>query len=709
LEMLAALVTVDQINSTNPHDVVRCMFPLGTIQSADAVQELSTLKLMTTPVVLSKTNQLLITDTAAKLKSVKAVLDAFATPATTPGMEVKNFPLQHADAEDVLAVARPHLGLATGEMIGIDVSISIGSQGKNLFVTGASDKLKLIEDFITVIDKPQKGDHPAEGLSELRSHLVEGGNVETVYNVLQTMLAGKSVRLSMDKSAGSVVALASPEVQREIEQTVHQLQVSAAEFEVIPLKIVDPYFAISLLEQMLPTPSALDPKSALMDSPKIDADPGNRRLFVRGKRHQIEQVKKIISGLDVASGFGDRIATNDPLRILPYRGKQADLLIETAAKFWRADNPIVLYPPMADEETENTERIVGEDDSLAKPTANELPAEEAETARVLTPLAKTNAPAIRCQRTQRGLLLQSDDTEALNLFEEFLRTIAGPVAAKPTPPIVFYLKHTKVDDALRMLRELIDGGEAANDQVAGTLVKSYVPATFPGSLPSTIVTSQDGTTTMMAGAITVVADARLNRLIAQGTTEDIQRIEGYLKIIDKDNSITSIVTYGESHVLELENTKASDVAAAIKEAFSSRIAGSGASGANSAANPQSIPQQLAAEAAAKEGGDPKKVIVMQPPRNLEPKMTIALHEPSNSLIVTAPDQLFDEVERLVRTIDARGAEAVEVISPVNGELVGSVLQQVLFGEVASSAAKSSSKNRSSSSSTSSSSRSKSDR
>ena len=83
---------------------------------------------------------------------------------------------------------------------------------------------------------------------------------------------------------------------------------------------------------------------------------------------------------------------------------------------------------------------------------------------------------------------------------------------------------------------------------------------------------------MTSGSITVVADSRLNRLIAQGTASDIERIEEYLKIVDKDNSITSVETYGTSHVIELMHTKASEVAAAIRDAYAGRIAASPARG-----------------------------------------------------------------------------------------------------------------------------------
>ncbi len=65
-------------------------------------------------------------------------------------------------------------------------------------------------------------------------------------------------------------------------------------------------------------------------------------------------------------------------------------------------------------------------------------------------------------------------------------------------------------------------------------------------------------------------------------------------------------------------------------------------------------------------------------------MTIAVHEPSNSLVVTAPEHMFLEVEALARSIDARGEQTVKVISPMNGLLYESMLQQVLLGEQATS-------------------------
>ena len=688
LNALAKLVTVEELDQLSDHDVVKCIFPLGELDAEDAVEELNALSLMTSPAVFAKTNQLMITDTAGNLKSVRTILAAFEPHALDNGTVVKSFALQHADAEDILIVARPHLGLATGEMIGIDVSLSADLEGKNIFVTGIEDKVKLIEGLITAIDQPTKSLTSSGGDAILQTHSVEGGNVQIVYDVLQTLLADETVRLSMDQTGGSVVALASPEIQAEIEQTVAQLQASEAEFAVIPLKTIDPYLAVSLLEEMLNLSDARRREDAGMeaftrhgnsrgleimksnvsvDVPRIDADPVNRRLFVRARKHQIEQIKKIVAELDSNSSVG----SSDQIRILPFRGKQAEQVLVTAAKFWRAPNPIFYYPSPEITEPENTERVVNDDSLKTEPVAMSTPL-EAPNARLLTKLTNTQTPAIRCQLTPRGLLLQSEDTEALDRFEQHLRTIAGPGDSMPSPPVVFYLKYTRVDDAIRMLAELLDGGEAAVDGDDGDLVNGYVSAASSSFLGS-IVTSRDGTMTMMAGSITIVADSRLNRLIVQGTARDVERIETYLAIVDKDSSITSIETYGTSHVIELMYSKASEVAKAIREAYEGRVSG-GPKGTGQPGSPQQAAAAAAQAAKAekqkeKEKGDEKgnpRKSGGQAPRNLEPKMTIAVHEPSNSLIVTAPEQLFKEVEQLAMQIDLRSKQSVRVITVPDG-------------------------------------------
>lgn len=69
---------------------------------------------------------------------------------------------------------------------------------------------------------------------------------------------------------------------------------------------------------------------------KIDADPNTMRLFVRGKRHQIEQVKSIIAGMEVNS----TVPVAGQPRLIPLAGELGRSALQSAAKFWRGTSPI---------------------------------------------------------------------------------------------------------------------------------------------------------------------------------------------------------------------------------------------------------------------------------------------------------------------------------------------------------------------------------
>ncbi len=708
LDSLARLVKYEDLETAEDHDVVKCIFPLGDLDAVDAVEELSALNLFQTPAIFSKTNQLMITDTAVKLKTAKKILSAFKPKTLDNGTVVKSFTLDHVDAEDVLMVARPHLGLATGEMIGIDVSISADVKGKNIFVTGIEDKVLLIEGLISQIDKPKLVKTGA-GVPELQSYPIPGGNVDVIYNVLITLLAKKEVRLSKDENAGTIVALATPDIQKEIAETVNQLKASESEFAVIQLKSVDPVFAISLLEEMLDISedeetddnpfqggrwweygrnSGRQQEKKKESPPKIDADPGNMRLFVRGSKYQIEQIRNIIAEIDTGT-----VGSGEDLRVFPLTGEKAEKSLKLAAKFWRAKNPIYYYPiAEANPSAPREKTLSDENDSSVETFQQPKPPkrDDKPIAQLLTSDLTSKETAIICQMTSRGILLQSEDTDALDQFEKLLRTVVGPTDTMPAAPTIYYLKYTKPNDALRMLAELLDGGEAAKEGEAGTLVNGYVSGS--SSFLGSIVTSREGTLTMINDSITVVADPRLNRLIAQGTTRDIELIEGYLKIVDKDSSITSVETFGTSHIIELEHVSATEVAVAIRDAYFGRVNGTATTGGRqpNGQQPQGGRGNQDNRGNEREGNNRggENGNNQQGNRNrqqgggaavgMEPKMTIAVHEPSNSLIVTAPEQLFKEVEKLAKLIDSRSRQTVEILKlprSFSGDL-----KQILAGE-----------------------------
>ena len=601
-------------------------------------------------------------------------------------------------------------------------------------MTGVEDKVKLIEGLIKEIDVAEVK-KTGDQADILQAHRVTGGNVEMVYNVLQTLLSGEEIRLSMDKTSQSIISLAPEAIQKEIANTVTQLQGAEDQFAVIPLKHADPYFVITLLEEMLDIeddsfetetdtqPSrGFDPRrgwgwpggwsggfgsnqqDTSVSPPKIDADPAGMKLFVLGTEYQINQVKQIVKELDVPKS--STIGTDGNLRVFPLKGSKAVNAIETAARFWQGKNSIIFYPSPEPTSSKPTERVIADEEKEDKSKQeSDNKKQDIGSGRILSKRLNTNDPPIQIQITERGIVLQSEDTEALDKFEEILRTVVGPVDSIASAPIIYYLKFAKPDEAIRMLAELLDGGDSATESESSSLVNGLVLGGsdfFFGSF----VSSREGTLTLTYGSTTIVADTRLNRLIAQGTVAELEKVEAYLKIIDKDRSITSIEVYGTSHIIELKNLNASDVAETLRQAFYGRIMGSTQTAQKQPQQPKNNnPAQPQGRGGNQPGGDNQgrdgrdrnqgrdsgRQQPQQPQQpqqrpqaqnraatNNEPKMTIAVHDKSNSLIVTAPEPLFKEVEKLAKLLDSRSVETIEVLRVTKP--IGRDLRNLLSGE-----------------------------
>jgi len=719
LDALATLTPLAELDGRSDHEVVKCIVPLGTINAHDVTTELQPLMLMIAPVVLPKSNQLIVTETAGKIRSVLEVIRAMES--TEPESIVQRFDLQHVDVDTVLMIAGSHLGLTAGATAGADISISTDATGKSLFVTGTQDKIERLQTLLKTLDVPGEQEESTAAM-QLRSHRVTGDNLQAVYNVLQTVLAGKSLRLSMQANTSSIVALADDSVHQQIESTIQELQAPAIDFAVIDLHTLDPYFVVSLIGEMFGTQSTTDTRSwrdrsrsdesAAMTAPKVDADPGNRRLFVRGTMDQVAQIRQMVENLD------SRRAGRDEVRVVPLRGQHRQQVLKAAERFWRGDNQVQILPSIDgfDHHDQVIERAVHPDQSSDRPVSTpghaqpatddpyeagvpRQPLGEAQEALVSLPLHDTEpavvspnnqaavtqvghkpvAP-IRGQLVPQGILLQSDDLVALDRFQDHLLEIAASSKNTPSPPIVYYLKYVSADDAVKMLADLLDGGQSLADTPPGTLINGSV-AGASGYFGS-FTTKREGMTTVTAGTATIVSDARLNRLIVQGTAEDVSVIEGYLRIIDKGNSITNIETFGRSHVIELMHTKAADVAEMVKQAYAGRIVSAqpNAAGQPAAAPTPNSNDRRGDNQGRRDGAD-------RPTRGRQAEMTVAVHESSNSLVITAPDALFAEVEALIQSVDIRSEQVTEVIPAAAGVDLETILR-TLNGETSSNSSSS---------------------
>lgn len=727
LDALATSASVDDLGKYSEHEIIKCMVPLGNLVATEAVAELGPLMLMVSPVVLPKSNQLIITETAGKVKNVLGVLQALDVPKVDS--VVRKFDLQHVDVATVMMIASSHIGVPSGQTEGLEISISTDLSGNSIYATGTPEKVSRLEEFVKILDVADESVQPTTDMS-LRSYPVTGDNLQAIYDVLQTILEGKSLRLSMQPTTKTIVAFADAAVHSQIENTISEMQAPAIDFAVIELNTLDPFFAVTLVTEMFSTPLPLkdsrdsrdnrDVPPPAIPAPRIDADPGNRRLYVRGTADQVAQVKQIVASLDARKTSGEAV------RFLPLRGQQKQQVLETAERIWRGDNRVLILPS-ADSlggQMGPIERVIHSDSAkdipVAKPSspiegrfeAGAVPRgiardeqeafvslkedlQSKETSSGVASAGRSNDSPIRSQLIPEGIIIQSDNLEALDSFQEHLMEVAESTRRIPSPPVVYYLKYVNADDAVKMLADLLDGGKTLDDTPANTLVLGSALSMTSGYFGS-LTKSKEGMTTVTAGTATIVSDARLNRIIVQGTVEDIAVIDDYMKIIDKGSSITDIETLGRSHVIELSYTKAEDVLAMIKEAFVNRIATKPQSSSQSSSSRSSDRSSSDSRSSydyrssydsrdpydsrdRRDSSDRQRESAEKPTRGKLPEMTVAAHVASNTIVVTAPDSLFAEVESLVRSIDTMSEQVVEVIPAKDGVDLETILR-TLNGE-----------------------------
>jgi len=313
--------------------------------------------------------------------------------------------------------------------------------------------------------------------------------------------------------------------------------------------------------------------------------------------------------------------------------------------------------------------------------------------------------------TANGLLVYCEDTAVLDRFEQLLRQIAPPASMVGKRKItVFYLKYIQADVASAMVQQVLSGGDTGMGGV-GSLVSDMTSNLLGGGggLMGMLLgggggaADQSTTASFQAsGTVSIVPDVRLNALIVQANAEDIETVEGLLKVIDKESSETEVQTKRKPRLIPVIYTSAENIAAVIKEVYADRISGgSSRSGQSSRQpSPEDFIRALRGGGRGGSGGSSRGGQA----KGSAPTMTVGVDAQSNSIVISANDQLFSEVEDLVRTIDQAGTQTndttvVRSLKFSNPAMIQKALTSILGDSVQTSTTSSSGSSRTGSSRT----------
>ena len=249
-----------------------------------------------TVIAFPAARQILVTETAGKLRTIRDMIARVEDP-TSGGLEkIVDFPLKYVSAEEVLAIARPLLGLAEDQNFNAEISLSVDPLGTRLFATGNPDKMQLLQDLIPRIDR-EPSDSGTSGAEpeelSLKTYYINAADPELVLRIAQTLLANlPGVRMEVDATSRKLVALAHPDEHKMIDETIRELEGQTKRFEVIQLKRTDPQLAVLAINKFFNL-SAGEDAAPNPDDPIVDGDPLTMKLWVRATDNQLAQIKEL--------------------------------------------------------------------------------------------------------------------------------------------------------------------------------------------------------------------------------------------------------------------------------------------------------------------------------------------------------------------------------------------------------------------------------
>ena len=717
---IAELVRAEDLEQRGKTDIVSCVMPLGSLTPDQAREELTqVIGPWGRVIVLDSARQVKVTETAEKLIAIRDLLASAAMADTT----VVEIILKHRSSDEILEIARPLLGLEPGETSNEGIRISVGLYGDRIYAAGLPGKTGLLEAIIKKADQPlvttsAEGEKVAS--PTLQTHPIISADNTSVFDVLQTLLAGTpEARLSIEPKTNAIIAWARPETHHMIAETIAKLEGRGQEFKVIDLRRLDPAQALVTINKFFGVTEAGG------EGPTVDGDPATGKLWVRGTAEQIALVQRLLlelEGSDSLDSLGDKV------RMLPYTGVDAQKALHQVQQIWsitgrknqirtvapseknnssdgiperRVPRKLETSPkdPQNSSDANQTNRttnhrytLVSEPIEPPEDDSNSIkqPQETSGETNPSTTISVHGADII-VQFTPNGMMIASEDLEALDAFQSLMESLAEPSTAQADLPTIIWLKYIKADLAAELISSVLGGGETSVASAVDSVTSGFGGGMLgllglggggggdgeePPSTARSIMTT--------SGSVNIVPDARLNALIIQANPVDLRLIEMILEKVDREESPEDIQTVSRPQLIPVIYQDAADVAEVVKAAFGDRIQGAASSGSQAGPpSPQEFIQALRGKGKSQESK----------PTSRPNQIGIAVDVKSNSLVVVATPQDFDEVRELVETLDNEGMATEETIithtmdGSVNPEVLRLALQSILGTEAGSSTTK----------------------
>ncbi len=685
---LVPRVSAEDLAKLPPYRFVRVTFPLTWMIADEAATEF---KPLVSPYgqlsPMASSNRLEAMDAVANLRELYRLLTQ-AEGDETRRERVAEFRLKYRKAEEVAVQVRQLLGLppditnptsAVQTQLDIEnakfkseavkqlganakpllsekptVHLVVNSEENSILVNGRPDKIEIAHQAIEALDRPESPRESSwETLSQIKTYSVEGFDPATVTQLMQTLQQngnlGKETRIQHEAAYNRLVVFGSPEDQVTIAGIIDSFRTEGRRAEVLQLEQLDTQYATKAVQLVLKNPDrpSATPGDASDGKFQIEPDPDHNRLLLWATPHELQEVRDFLTGLGETFASSGRIAPR--MHVVPLRGVNAAAVMDRLKRVWKeiSDAPLIIESGV--EESPPTEPRPLPPPPPAKPATGTNPQPP--------PKPMIDRPALRTT-----VLLAAQESpapaEAGNPKPVAAPKAPAPVLKENLPVRVIAEKDDKViilsrdPKAAEAAKDFIEEIVPSDGEVKVIPLKHAQAAVVKTQIESLLASSRTGSYSALNSELPIVieADSRTNHLMVQhASPRQIELINEIVPVLDQPEQGGEQLAR-KQQIYHAQRKRASEIAQIVKDVYRDLLSTSDkVFDARAGNRPYGYNQALAATSKSPEYAG---------------LLSVGADDVDNTLVLSAPAYLIDEVMQMVKLVDEDANGERVVVVPV---------------------------------------------
>ncbi len=508
---LVPTVSLDELPKRGRNELMRVIIPLEGMTPNEAAEEVKELIGPQGKVVaMTRANRIIVTDIGSNLRQIHELLSGLNVEVGDK--QFKQFALKFVDAIDAETIVRDLFGLprrgienvsagsgsssndprsssssrssSTRSPNSLDanarVQVAVDERTNTLLITAKIEEMKIIEETIKTIDVDSGTGIVSRGskVPYLEVYQMKSADAQEVAKTLNVLYPGTVV--NEDVRAKRMHIRATGEQHKVIAETIKQLDGeggSGSQVAVIPLGRMDAYTATASIQSLFVS----DGQAA----PIVQPHPLGTGLIVRGTVDQVNQIKLLLAQLDPTSTGA--AGPGGTVRTVPLGGRNPEEFLKALEQVWnsKGKNPIRTITPAAsgpirDRKALNDPVPAGEaarpraidTKPVSEPKLDAKPAtprprglKEDEFKSTATPASRTGSQlASNKVRADEFAQFVANLKEGLDADDEVAQSQEEPEAKQPPPKQPAAKAKTESDPELDRFLDALEGKDPATDE-----------------------------------------------------------------------------------------------------------------------------------------------------------------------------------------------------------------------------------------------------